>query len=133
MGRVGGHEAASGGSDRILWVDYAKGIGIALVVVGHVLNGLCSSGILAEDSALKWVHAWIYSFHMHLFFLLSGLFLERQVARPAGLFLADKLRTIAYPYFVWSTLQLALHSSLQGVTNNAADLGGLCTIVYLPT
>ena len=133
MGRVGGHGAESGGGDRILWVDYAKGIGIVLVVVGHVLNGLWSSGILAEDSALKWVRSWIYSFHMHLFFLLSGLFLERQVARPAGMFLADKLRTIAYPYFVWSSLQFAIHSSLRGVTNNTADLGELWTIVYLPT
>lgn len=44
--------------------DIAKGIGILLVVIGHT----CSSNSI--------VHGFIYSFHMPLFFLLSGLVLK---------------------------------------------------------
>lgn len=44
---------------RIEWVDIAKGIAIMLMVIGHeVSNGL--------------VYALIFSFHMPLFFILSG-------------------------------------------------------------
>ena len=47
---------------RQAWPDYAKGVGILLMSLGH--------------SAIppKWLGVWIYSFHMPLFFLLSGWF-----------------------------------------------------------
>lgn len=45
---------------RIDWIDVAKGVGIFLMVMGHT-------------SMPDAVNRWIYSFHMPLFFLLSGL------------------------------------------------------------
>ncbi len=71
---------------RLDWVDVARGIGIIAVVTGHVWTG----GALRDA---------MYSFHMPLFFLLSGMlsrphpsrrFLRRQVAtqmRPYAAFL----------------------------------------------
>lgn len=50
-------------SKRLDFVDIAKGIGIILVVMGH---------LLPENSYLRNI---IYSFHMPLFFFLSGFFL----------------------------------------------------------
>lgn len=47
--------------NRIEWVDIAKGIGIILVIVGHLLP----SG--------SYVRTLIYAFHMPMFFILSGL------------------------------------------------------------
>lgn len=44
---------------RIAWVDIAKGLGIFLVVLGHTYRK-------------NPVQNWIYSFHMPLFFILSG-------------------------------------------------------------
>ena len=44
---------------RIPWVDIVKGIGIFLVVLGHVYR---NNAVLI----------WLYSFHMPLFFMLSG-------------------------------------------------------------
>ena len=51
------------------WIDYAKVIGIFLVVFGHVLQGqiACSS-----DNILKLLWDYIYLFHMPLFFMISG-------------------------------------------------------------
>lgn len=46
---------------RLEYIDLAKGIGIILVVIGHSING---HGITGH---------YISSFHMPLFFLLSGL------------------------------------------------------------
>lgn len=45
---------------RLNWVDYIKGIGIILVVIGHTT----SIGDIWKT--------WIYTFHMPLFFCISG-------------------------------------------------------------
>ncbi|WP_407260868.1 acyltransferase family protein [Klebsiella pneumoniae] len=54
---------------RETWVDYAKGIGIILVVFGHANRGLYSSGIYISPEIYHYLDNVIYSFHMPLFFL----------------------------------------------------------------
>jgi fucose 4-O-acetylase-like acetyltransferase len=49
---------------RITWVDYAKGVGIFLVVLGHTLRGLHSSQVIADSPAFRSIDSWIYGFHM---------------------------------------------------------------------
>jgi len=46
--------------ERLHWVDYAKGVGIFLVVVGQLLRGLVNSSILQESTLLGFVDQWIY-------------------------------------------------------------------------
>ncbi len=53
---------------RIAWVDYVRGVGIFLVVLGHTLRGLRSSEIIQGGSAFHFIDSWIYAFHMPLFF-----------------------------------------------------------------
>ena len=50
---------------RLEWVDIAKGIAIILMVIGHEVQS-------------QHIHAFIFSFHMPLFFILSG-FTSRHV------------------------------------------------------
>ena len=55
--------------ERKDWVDLAKGIAIILMVIGHSgIPEVVSSGIGVPHL----VRNWIFSFHMPLFFLLSG-------------------------------------------------------------
>ena len=95
-------------SRRIAANDYGRGIGIFLVVLGHVLIGLDDHAILAESSYpiglafSRGAVAWIYAFHMPLFFFLSGLLAERLVRKPFGDVLSSRLRGIAWPYVLWS-------------------------------
>jgi fucose 4-O-acetylase-like acetyltransferase len=56
------------------WADYARGIGIVLVVFGHVEFGLMSAGIPMDKALFEIVHSVVYTFHMPLFFFLSGYF-----------------------------------------------------------
>ena len=60
-------ESALGGG-RLEWIDVARGIGIIAVVAGHVWTGGAFRNAL-------------YSFHMPLFFLLSGLLSRPQPVR----------------------------------------------------
>ncbi|WP_043367549.1 acyltransferase family protein, partial [Cupriavidus sp. WS] len=59
---------------RDVWVDNAKGIGIILVVYGHVARGLHSAGIWSDATSFSFLDSAVYSFHMPLFFFLSGLY-----------------------------------------------------------
>lgn len=70
---------------RESWVDYAKGIGILLVVFGHVNRGLQAAGIIMPSKLYHLVDSIIYSFHMPLFFL-SGLFLLSRLRRKESCF-----------------------------------------------
>ncbi|WP_252390436.1 acyltransferase family protein, partial [Escherichia coli] len=57
-------------------------------------------------SDTKWFHfidSLIYSFHMPLFFFLSGLFLMKSLqVRGLPYFIFNKIDTILYPYLIWS-------------------------------
>jgi len=117
---------------RLAWVDYARGLGIFLVVVGHTLRGVINADLLESSATLRFVDAWIYTFHMPLFFLLSGLFAERSISKGTARFVADKLRTIAYPYVVWSLLQTIVQLLLSRYTNSTATWWDLVAIVFIP-
>ncbi len=118
-------------SNRIHWIDYAKGIGILLVVVGHVCRGLTASFILNPAQA-QFIDQWIYAFHISLFFFLSGLLTWRFASKSLKDLFLNKLQTIVYPYFLWSIVQEVLISSASRYTNSSADLTNLWRIIYEP-
>jgi fucose 4-O-acetylase-like acetyltransferase len=79
-------ESASIPRKRIAYIDVARGIGILLVVAGH------------NDVSLvaPYLHQWIYSFHMPLFFFLSGYFFKPAI--PFGELLKKRFNTLLKPY-----------------------------------
>ena len=70
--------------DRIEWIDVAKGIGIILVIMGHTF-------------ALKYSQV-LYTFHMPLFFLLSGLLVKK--CDDFYALLKKTCRKILRPWFI---------------------------------
>lgn len=119
--------------DRIEWIDAAKGLGIILVVVGHTIRGLVSSEHLNESTPIQALDTWIYSFHMPLFFFLSGLFIARSAEKNSfPHFVWDKSATIAYPYFVWSIITILLKTALGSLPTTPRTLHDLPLIFYQP-
>lgn len=58
---------------RIEWVDACKAFAMLTVVVGHVADGYLGAGLYpAYRRVLSAAYDWVYSFHMALFFALSG-------------------------------------------------------------
>jgi fucose 4-O-acetylase-like acetyltransferase len=117
---------------RLEWVDYAKGIGIFLVVLGHSLQGLTKSHILPEMAWSLGLEHWIYSFHMPLFFFISGLFIERSLRKPLKKLWWEKFLLLGYPYLLWSLAQGLLQIATAGQSNSEMTLGDLPRILYQP-
>lgn len=78
-------------NNRIEWVDTLKGIGILLVVVGHT----------AVPDSLK---QYFFSFHMPLFFFISGyLFYFSEFSKTGSFdtYVKNKLKHLIKPYFLF--------------------------------
>ena len=108
---------------RTNWVDYAKAIGIILVVYGHVARGIFNAGIEIPEHLYRLTDSVVYSFHMPLFFFLSGLFFYQSFCKRGGVGLTmNKIDTIIYPYVIWSILQGLVEVFLSGYTNGSVEL-----------
>lgn len=80
---------------RNLGFDMAKGICIALMVVGH-------------SGAPQFLHDAIYMFHMPCFFIISGwLFKEKYIDNVMS-FIKRKITTLWKPYVTWGLIFLCL-------------------------
>lgn len=117
---------------NIDFIDCAKAIGIILVVYGHALRDLVDARLIDNTSGLQASDYVIYTFHMPLFFFLSGLTAGRSVAKGAVPFLKGKLRTIVYPYFLWSLLLGGTMVTLTAVTNHDKSVSRLLEILWNP-
>lgn len=120
-------------NDRTEWVDYAKGIGIILVVYGHLLSSGYHSGLGIPDHFFELSDSIIYGFHMPLFFFLAGLFVEVSLQKHGYKnYLGNQLRRLVYPYFIWSILQLSVEVIFSSYTQKGTRLSDLFAIVYQP-
>ena len=76
---------------RIKWIDVAKGLTIILVVSGHLLQ--------TYSNNLDFVFKLIYSFHMPVFFILSGYLMNAK--KDFNQFLKSKSKSLLFPYFLF--------------------------------
>ncbi len=69
--------------NRIAWIDMAKGYGMLAVIIAHICSGP--------------LHGWIYTFHMPLFFFLSGYVFSNN--DKFNVFINKKAQSLLIPYF----------------------------------
>jgi fucose 4-O-acetylase-like acetyltransferase len=118
----------SGSSNRLAWIDYARGIAIILVLYRHIFEGISRSGVeAAQYSWLENANIIFYSFRMPLFFILSGVFISKSLAKRSmkGLIM-NKVNILLYPYLLWSFIQITIQILLSGYVNahrGLADYG----------
>lgn len=74
-------------SNRMEWIDALRGFAILLVMWAHTY---CPPGI------------WIYSFHVPLFFVLSGFLFDEKKCSDFPEFLKSKFIRFGLPYFAYS-------------------------------
>lgn len=90
---------------RSLLIDAVRGMAISLVALGHTNQGIMHRHWWDGSVVGTRLDAAIYSFHMPAFFFMSGIFLRASVKRRGpGRYTVERLRTILYPYVVWSVI-----------------------------
>lgn len=82
-------------------IDIAKGIAMMLVLAGHV------------KSCPGQLHCWLYSFHMPLFFALSGITLRIKEETPFREFINKLIHRMIIPYFLLSIMLWILTKPLE--------------------
>lgn len=87
---------------RIQYVDCAKGIAIILVIFGHVVEWIYPNNLG------NIFHNIIYSFHMPLFFVLSGLTYSDEKNKCFKQFVVKKIKTLIVPSYVFVIIMLLL-------------------------
>ncbi|MDR1024478.1 MAG: acyltransferase family protein, partial [Treponema sp.] len=87
-------------ASRLEYIDLLKAFTIFCVLWGHVIQQF--------DNGLDWFHctqnpvfAFIYSFHMPLFFMVSGFFFKSSLRLNLAEFLKKKGLQLLLPWFVW--------------------------------
>lgn len=100
--------------ERLSWLDVLKGIGIILVVMGHIY----SNSIIFN---------WLYSFHMPLFFFAAGCVYKN---RSVYIDIKRRIQTIVVPYFsfgfinliYWYFIEKRFRNSSMGLRENIFGL-----------
>jgi len=119
--------------DRADWIDYAKGLGIILVVYSHVSRGVINAGVHVPLPELMLLDSVLYTFHMPLFFLLSGLLFQSSFEkRGARSLVFSKIDSIVYPYILWSLLQGFTESILSDFTNGKVKISDVLALLWQP-
>lgn len=87
--------------ERVFYLDIAKGIGMLLVVIGHTEYVSAS------------IRQYINSFHMPLFFLISGVLIwyKEEESKEWEYLFSKKVNKLIVPYFMFSILYLIIESS----------------------
>lgn len=90
---------------RDIAVDVAKGIGILLVILGHLKNPLMD---------------FIYAFHMPLFFFVSGMFVKKGLS--LGNMVIDKAKRLLIPFALYYFL-VVIYKMVKLLAKGTLDLG----------
>jgi fucose 4-O-acetylase-like acetyltransferase len=145
-------EAAQNGSEirwhekkpaaRSLLIDAVRGMAISLVALGHTNQGIMHRGWWDGSKVGLRLDITIYAFHMPAFFFVSGIFLYASAEkRGPGRFTVERVRTLLYPYVLWTlisagSVELLTRFTVQRPVNWNHFLSGLLRgygIWFLPT
>lgn len=92
-------------------VTYTKAMGIMLMVLGH------------SGCSIPYVTQTLYTFHMPLFFFLSGFCFKTKYLETPGRFLWKRVKGLYLPYVKWGLLFLVLHNIFYWIHVYDADFG----------
>ncbi len=115
------------GKERILWVDFAKSLGIFLIFWGHTLLG-------SESAVCGITNRVIYSFHVPMFFLLSGYVMKSETS-TFGHFIRKRFKKILLPAFFFYVLTIPIYFiynvdwstvTVYSIIDNVFYLHGVC-------
>ena len=114
-------------------MDIARGIGIFLVVLGHSFPDAQFNG----SSFYAYIYRFIYSFHMPLFFVISGFFAHKiyeiNSLKSYGTFIYGKFKRLMVPYISVSLIAVPIKLYMNNYAARPINLNDLIiNIIFYP-
>ena len=126
------NDVDGGPVDRIQWLDYARGVGIILVVFAHTVGGLRAEIVGPKLHNYELIDLLIYSFHMPLFFFVSGVLFAKRLSSTWQYYFRAAAIGIVVPYFLWTIAFVSLQSLVPTEVNNLYNFEALAHIWRQP-
>lgn len=107
---------------RLRYIDIAKGMAILCMVLGHTYS-------IQEK---PFIFVWIYSFHMPLFFITSGILyrIKKSGEEKYSNLIQKKIKTLLIPYLIWNTIYQIFISILNSLGEKNIWITNLQRIIY---
>ena len=97
-----------GGGKRLDYNDLAKSLGMLAIIWGHIrLSG--------------WSNAFVYAWHIPLFFFLSGMVFNKNRYADFKAFLAKKIKSLLVPYVIFSVLTWGIWAVFACLSHSEVD------------
>lgn len=105
--------------ERLKYLDYAKGLAMIFVIFGHV--------VLTKSNEFR---IWIYSFHMPLFFIISGCLLYNKYKKTDEMKIDIKkqFKNIMIPYLTFSFMNVivqCIKAKIENTSIQSEFFGGI--------
>lgn len=98
---------------REKYLDIARGIATIMVVIGH-----CD-----YHYTELWLTTWVYSFHMPLFFIISGMLFRPEKYDNFKHFLKKKFKGLVVPYLIFSLITFVVSLGVEFAKTKGLDGG----------
>lgn len=122
--------------NRVLWLDSCKGFAMIIVVIGHIMSGYRSAGLFMEEQhIITTIYNLIYSFHMGVFFCISGAvfyiaYISRREERK-NKFVIQTINLVIV-YFLFSILQWGFKMIMSPLVNEKPSVRDLVMMPVSP-
>lgn len=90
-------------SNRLPWIDTAKGVSILLVVFWHVLL-LAKFAAFTPEEIYRTINSPLLLIRMPLFFFISGFLLSRSIHTFLEDFILNKIMPLVWTYTIWTLI-----------------------------
>jgi len=120
-------EAIYQSNKRLLQFDLLKVFACLLVIWGHTIMHMYVSDYIANP-----IYRFIYSFHMNLFMMISGLFASSAMKLDVKTFLIKKAQQLIYPCVVWGICVLLIINGSEVLETGLSQISvsGLLSDLY---
>lgn len=119
-----GGNCYSAAGKRILWLDAARGIGMVLVVLGHAISDMAM-----DNPLFSRLFYFIYSFHMPLFFFISGYcgskVIKCDTISDKCKYIQSRFSRLMVPYFFIGLCYIPLKVVLAKIATTPVQLNGV--------
>ena len=119
-------------SNRESWIDVCKGIAIILVVIGHVKTSYINSDLLNNAYVFNSIGTIIYSFHMPLFFLISGYLFSCSSKKKCSFDIFKICISYGIPYIAFSVVLWFSKIIFSNLVNDTFSVTDLLKILIFP-